>query len=383
LEEWPPQLRGFTVCDWLIKQLLRIRDKEGKLVPLHPNRAQREYSRASKGHNIVLKARQMGTTTWVAARFFLATITRPGTLTVLVAHDQRSAEEIFTIVQRFWANLPAWLRKGALRTSRANVRQMVFPRLDSEYRVETAADPDAGRGLTIQNLHASEVARWPRDAAATLASLRAAVPPRGEVVLESTPRGAAGCFYQEWMSAHETGYIRHFLPWWWEDAYVEDAGDAAMIQLTDEERALMSTRELSIEQILFRRRMRANFRNLAAQEYAEDAESCFIASGECIFDVDQIQRRLKECVGTYESSMEAMPRLLRMIPAHARAQVHCCGRFGGRRLGRRLRMRAGHRPEHWNAMRGIAGTLHSAGASARGGQAGNRIQQRVSCGRAQ
>ena len=230
LEQRPRQFGGFTVCDWLIQQLLSIRDRDGKLVPLRTNRAQREYSRTSKGHNIVLKARQMGTTTWVAARFFLATITRPGTLTVLVAHDQRSAEEIFTIVQRFWANLPVWLRKGALRTSRANVRQMVFPRLDSEYRVETAADPDAGRGLTIQNLHASEVARWPRDAAATLASLRAAVPPRGEVVLESTPRGAAGCFYQEWMSAHETGYIRHFLPWWWEDAYVEDAGDAAVLE---------------------------------------------------------------------------------------------------------------------------------------------------------
>src|SRR5437764_8670708 len=116
------------------------------------------------------------------------------------------------------------------------------------------------------------------------------------------------------MRAQETGYIRHFLPWWWEDTYVEGDGDAAAIPLTDEERALMSTRELSIGQILFRRRMRANFRNLAPQEYAEDAESCFIASGECIFDVDQIQRRLKECVETYESSMEAMPRLLRMIP---------------------------------------------------------------------
>jgi len=38
--------------------------------------------------NIVLKARQMGLTTWVAARFFLKTITRPGTLTLEVAHTQ-------------------------------------------------------------------------------------------------------------------------------------------------------------------------------------------------------------------------------------------------------------------------------------------------------
>ena len=174
--------------------------------------------RCSK-RNIVLKARQLGITTYVAARFFDHTITHPGTLSVQVAHDQQSAEEIFRIVHRFVENLPAPLRKGALRTSRANVRQIVFPWLDSEYRVETAADPNAGRGLTIQNLHCSEVARWPRDAAATLASLRAAVPPDGEIVLESTPNGACGCFYDEWLRAHETGYTRHFFPWWWEPTY--------------------------------------------------------------------------------------------------------------------------------------------------------------------
>ena len=85
-----------------------------------------EYSRTCGVNNIVLKARQMGTTTWIAARFFIATITGTGILSVLVAHDQASAEEIFRIVRRFWANLPERLRKGALRTSHANVRQMVF-----------------------------------------------------------------------------------------------------------------------------------------------------------------------------------------------------------------------------------------------------------------
>ncbi len=77
-------------------------------------------------------------------------------------------------------------------TSRANVRQMVFPRLDSEYRVETAADPNAGRGLTIQNLHCSEVARWPGDVAETLAAIAGGGAAEGEMVLESTANGAGG-----------------------------------------------------------------------------------------------------------------------------------------------------------------------------------------------
>jgi hypothetical protein len=168
----------------LVAGHLKVRNKSGKLVSLKANEVQRKYVENCSGRNIVLKARQLGMTTWVAAGFFLKTITHPGTLTVQVAHDQDSAEEIFRIVHRFLENLPEEMRSGALTTSRANVRQLVFPRIDCEYRVETAADPNAGRGLTIQNLHCSEVARWPRDGAEVLAALKAAVAPDGEVVLE-------------------------------------------------------------------------------------------------------------------------------------------------------------------------------------------------------
>ncbi len=98
----------------------------------------------------------MGMTTWVAARFFLKTITQPGTLTLEVAHTQEAAEEIFRIVHRFVDWLPEGLRKGALKTGQSNVRQIVFPKMDAEYRVVSAADRNAGRGLTVQNLHCSE-----------------------------------------------------------------------------------------------------------------------------------------------------------------------------------------------------------------------------------
>jgi len=289
-----------SVRDFLAAALLKIRDKQGQLVALRPNRVQRAFSRRCRRRNLVLKARQLGVTTWVAARFFVHTITRPGTLSVQVAHDQHSAEELFRIVHRFLENLPERLRQGALETSRANVRQIVFPRLDSQYRVETAADPNAGRGLTIHNLHASEVARWPRDARETLATLRAAVPPQGEVVLESTPNGAAGCFYEEWQSAEERDYVRHFFPWWGEKSYEVEPPPAAAGP-DEEERALMARHGLTLAQIAFRRQVQANFRSLAAQEFAEDPEGCFLASGECVFDLDAIARRLATCGAPVET----------------------------------------------------------------------------------
>ena len=69
------------------------------------------------------------------------------------------------------------------------------------------------------------------------------------MVMESTPNGAYGCFYDEWLNAHERGAIRHFFPWWMEQEYVGDAPTA----MTAEEQILMSAHGLSAEQIGFRR----------------------------------------------------------------------------------------------------------------------------------
>jgi hypothetical protein len=292
LDEPTETLEGKTAGVFLAEVLLKVRTRTGTFAPLQPNRAQREFERRRGRANIVLKARQMGISTWVAGRFFLKTVTQPGTLSVQVAHTQEAAEEIFRVVRRFHNELPEELREGVLRTSRANAGSLVFPELDSEYRVETAGDPNAGRGLTIQNLHCSEVARWPGDARATLAGLLATMPASGgEVALESTAQGAHGCFYEEWMHAEANGWVRHFFPWWWEASYCLEPGADAE---SEEERALVSRHGLTREQIAFRRRLERQFGMLARQEYPESADDCFLASGSCVFDTEAIDRRLRD-----------------------------------------------------------------------------------------
>ena len=292
LDQRPASLRGLTVGMALAEWLLLVRTREGRPAPLRANAAQRAFERQRGERNIVLKARQMGLTTWAAARFFLKTITQPGTLTLEVAHNQEAAEEIFRIVHRFVDWLPEELREGPLKTSRANVRQIVFPKLDAQYRVVSAGDRNAGRGLTVQNLHCSELARWPGDPAETLAGLRASMTPGAELILESTPDGVGGCFHEEWQKANETGMVRHFFPWWMERRYRAEAVDEAT--LTGEERDLMARKRLDREQIGYRRQIRRDFRGLARQEYAEDEASCFLASGDSVFELAAIEARLAE-----------------------------------------------------------------------------------------
>jgi hypothetical protein len=298
LDQRPARLRGRTVGMALAERLLVVRRRDGKPGLLRANATQRAFERRRGERNIVLKARQMGLTTWAAARFFMKTITQPGTLTLQVAHTQEAAEEIFRIVHRFVDWLPEQLREGPLVTSRANVRQVVFPEMDAQYRVVSAADRNAGRGLTVQNLHCSEVARWPGDPAETLAGLRASMAPGAELILESTPDGVGGCFHEEWRKAGETGMVRHFFPWWMERRYRTAAVDAAT--LSEEERDLRARERLDLEQIGYRRKIRADFRGLARQEYAEDEESCFLASGDSVFELAAIEERLAEMVPALE-----------------------------------------------------------------------------------
>jgi hypothetical protein len=290
LDRRPTPLGGVTVGMALTRCLLKVRTRDGKTAALTANAAQAAFEERRGQRNIVLKARQMGLTTWAAARFFLKTITQPGTLTLEVAHTREAAEEIFRIVHRFLDNVPEALREGPLQTSRVNTRQIVFPKIDAQYRVVSAGERNAGRGLTVQNLHCSELARWPGNSGEILAGLRAALAPGAEEILESTPDGVGGCFYEEWQKAGETGTVRHFFPWWMEGRYRTQAVDAAT--LTEEERALQERAGLDLGQIGFRRQIRASFKGMARQEYAEDEESCFRASGDSVFELSAVEARL-------------------------------------------------------------------------------------------
>ena len=281
---------GVLPAVWMAHDLLQIRNRSGLTRKLIANPIQLRFEERRGQKNIVLKARQMGITSWIAARFFLKTITIPGTLTVLCAHTREASESLFAIVQRLWQNLPDDLRQDTLKLSRSSANRMVFRALDSEFRVISAGEENAGRGLTMQNLHLSEIGRWPGDAQATLAGLRAALAPGGEMTLESTPCGAYGAFYEEWTHADESGLVQHFFPWWLEPAYT---GSTAL-QLTQPEKELSLLHQLSPEQIGYRRELERNFRGLREQEYAEDPDSCFKASGDCCFRIEPIERRLRD-----------------------------------------------------------------------------------------
>jgi hypothetical protein len=95
-------------------------------------------------------------------------------------------------------------------------------------------------------------------------------------------------FYDEWQKADEIGYTQHFFPWWYEGSYREATRKGEALQAVPEEIQLIKSHGLDEEQIAWRRKQWATLRDLAGQEYAEDAGSCFLASGDCVFDLAAI-----------------------------------------------------------------------------------------------
>ena len=73
--------------------------------------------------------------------------------------------------------------------------------------------------------------------------------------------------------------------------------------LRDEERDLVRQHGLTAAQIGFRRGLEASYRGLRSQEFAEDAESCFRAAGECCFESDAIERRMRQIGAAAEVRM--------------------------------------------------------------------------------
>ena len=105
---------------------------------------------------LILKGRQQGCSSYVAARFYHRTM--GGLRTFILTQEEAATQNLFEIVQRYHNNCPAHLQP---HTGASNSKELYFDEIDSGYKVGTAGTKAVGRSSTIQLFHGSEVAFWP------------------------------------------------------------------------------------------------------------------------------------------------------------------------------------------------------------------------------
>lgn len=258
---------------------LRILDKQKKLVPLRWNRAQAHFHANRTGRDIILKARQLGFSTYVQGELFRRSVTGTRT-TITMAHDSETTQKMRAMADRFWMHC----KFNDIQPSRkyANASITTYPEFDSQVTIGTAGGTDKGRGGTFTDLHGSEVAFWP-DAEKIIAGAMQGGSP--DAILESTPNGAQGYFYELCMEAlrGDSIWTLHFYPWWWDDDYRTNLDVGESIIYTLDEEALVSGNGLLPEQIKWRRSKQKELKQLFQQEYPEDPITCFLTSGNSYF----------------------------------------------------------------------------------------------------
>jgi len=286
------------------KTALKIRTKEGKIKPFVFNRAQEyvhqrlEEQKRNMGfvRALILKGRQQGCSTYVAARFYHKTSFIPESSTFILSHQAKTTGPLFDMVKRYHDNMPSVL---APDTDTSNKNQMKFAfaptdgdvKLISEYTVGTAGNEDIGRGFTIKYLHCSEAAFYEKtDELETGLFQAVAELPGTEIIMESTANGIGNMFYRKAMDALSKKGIYQliFVPWFWQDEYRTKTPENFILEAN--EIKLKELYNLNDEQILWRRNKIVSLGSewKFQQEYPMNATEAFVVSGDSLVDKEKL-----------------------------------------------------------------------------------------------
>jgi hypothetical protein len=258
---------------------LKVLNKDKVLVPFLWNKAQYDFHYKRTGRDLLLKARQLGFSTYMQGELFRRTIKQTRT-TITLAHDADTTQKLRLMADRFWENY--YVNNEREPRKYANSSMTSYPRHDSVASIATAGSLHTGRGDTYTDFHGSEVAFWPDAEKIVNGALQGGNP---DAVLESTPNGAQGYFYELCMEALRNNSIwhLHFYPWWWDLSYSIPLHDDERIDFTDEEKELTERHHLSAAQIKWRRYKQKELKGSFIQEYPEDPITCFLTSGKSYF----------------------------------------------------------------------------------------------------
>lgn len=217
---------------WRLNNLYYIKDKKGNKVLFKPNWAQLILFQTMWYLNIILKARQLGMTTFIQIFMLDRALFNDNISCGIVAHNKEDATEFFRDKIKFaYDNLPEDLREQRKATS-DTTRSLHFSN-GSKIVVGTSL-----RSGTYQYVHISEFgkicAKYPDKAEEVITGTLNTIEPGQMAFIESTAEGPFGEFYDMCQTAEDLtmkvansdfnftkmDWKFFFFPWWEHPDYV-------------------------------------------------------------------------------------------------------------------------------------------------------------------
>lgn len=263
---------------WRLNNIYSVVDKKGQLVKFKFNLEQQKIWDEcfdSKGllkySPDVLKARQLGVTTFFVLNYFDDCIFHKNLTCYIQSHEQDSIKKIFRIVKTAYDNLPINL-KPELDRGGGSQYEFYFPDINSRIYVGLE-----NRSNTVHRLHISETAFQEKERiVATLGSL----PPDICYSRETTPNRINWYFEDRFMTDLPTRK-KMFFPWFINSEYkAKDCIDEYTQDELDYIEKVKNKAQFNLtkEQMSFRRIKAADLLSFESfdQEYPTDEETCFL-----------------------------------------------------------------------------------------------------------
>lgn len=186
-------------------------EEESRSFGLWPYQADLAASLLTEPRIFILKARQIGVTTMIAAYCVWRCITKPGTLVIFVSKTEDDAKAVITQMRMFGlSRFPEWLTDRIPVTDRS-VYKVTWGNNSMFEAGSASAHPARGRTATVVVLDEWAYAKQPMDA------WTAAEPAAesGQLISMSTAFGEGTFFHQQWLEANSDDSPLHpiFLPW--------------------------------------------------------------------------------------------------------------------------------------------------------------------------
>jgi len=211
---------------WRLNNLYWIVNKQGQKVQFTPNWAQKQLYQDLWYCNIVLKARQLGISTFICLLFLDRCLFNSNLAAGIICHTREDSEHMFKRIKFAYDCLPNELK--ALRPATIDSARELVLSNGSSLRVGTSM-----RGSTLQYLHISEFgkicAKFPDKAHEIITGSLNTLAPGQYVFIESTAEGREGHFFEMCKKAQadaaqgkglsKLDFKFHFFPWWQEPSY--------------------------------------------------------------------------------------------------------------------------------------------------------------------
>lgn len=296
---------------------LSIKTKKDGIIPLVLNRAQLHIMKIFKSlwdagkpiRIIMLKARQVGSTTCFMAILYSILSQSEGESASVIADEKGKANDVFDMAKLFQERCPSYLRP---ETKKSNERKLEFAGTKSQMMIDTAENKDAGRSATLRYVLMTEYSFYRKaNADALLLGISHSMPsaPRTIRIKESSANGF-NHFKDEWDAAvaGETDEVPIFVPWYWDEGYMLPTdenfmiGDPAEGDISADETELakqMAAEGIDrvAERLAWRRYdIRNNCKgdvDKFKQECPSTPAEAFLASGSCYFNQKKLVAQLE------------------------------------------------------------------------------------------